>query len=852
MSTAELDIRIRSGDVPNATRELQRLERQGRSTEQSVGSLTDTAGQAAGTIKRLTGVVAGLSAAMAASEVIKYADAWTTVSNKLVNSVKDHETLAQVQDRVFAIAQESRSSLEATATLYGRLSAATGDYIKNGETVGGMVQTIAKAMAVSGATTSEAEGAIVQLSQAFGAGALRGEEFNSVNEAAPRLMQALADSLGVARGQLKSMAAEGELTTEVLYNAWNGQSKAAAQIQSEFERMSVTAGAKIAQAQNNLTKWIGENKAAVAVTEAYGDAAVGLSNNLDTLADAGTALAAVMGARLAGGLAQAATAKVSAAAASRALAVAELNGAKAATTAASAEVALLQAQVANWTQRIKGAATENQASRFRERLASDTALLTGAENSLTAATSRLSAAQAGAAVTGKAMSGAMALLGGPVGVAVLAASAIFAFSSRANEAADPTATLTDRVRQLTSSMKELSVAEVDKTIGDIERQMVSLNTRMNLAESMDDELGIKEETKGKIQAELDSMTAMYRKMMEQRKKILSGADLGKPEDVKFTPLANDDDDKKAKKAADAAKRAYDAKIAALAKEQQAEADDYQKRLAAAGEFNARMEALNASELDKARNERGQRMIENQAAYNNNLISEEQYQLNLSAIKQRYEADRTAIQKQELDKQRQLASDSASILIQQTQFMTGTVTDMLRDSGKENSGLMQGMLAAQKALAIPSIIVSTEQAAAAAMAHESLLGGLLSGTMAANLIRAQGAISTGIVAGQAIGGFAGMFDNGGNIGSGQWGIVGENGPEIVSGPANVTSRKKTAAMAASAIGGDSGGMVVNVYQTITGNGDAVLAELVDRATRNALNETQADFAKNGRLRKTLGV
>lgn len=850
MATAELDIRIRAGDIPSATRELQRLERQGANTERGLGGLTDTSGAASASIGRLAGAVSGLSAVMAASTVIKYADAWTTVSNKLVNSVKDHETLAQVQDRVFTIAQESRSSLEATATLYGRLSAATGDYIKNGETVGGMVQTIAKAMAVSGATTSEAEGAIVQLSQAFGAGALRGEEFNSVNEAAPRLMQALADSLGVARGQLKSMAAEGKLTTEELYKAWNGQSKAAAQIQSEFEKMSVTAGAKIAQAQNNLTKWIGENQTAISVTKNYGDAAVGLSNNLDTLADAGTALAAVMGARLAGGLAQAATAKVSAAAASRALAVAELNGAKAATTAASAEIALLQAQVANWTQRIKGAATENQASRFRERLAADTALLTGAENSLTAATSRLSAAQAGAAVTGRAMSGALALLGGPVGVAVLAASAIFAFSARANEAADPTATLTDRVRQLTSSMKELSVAEVDKTISDVEKQLVRLNARRNILdfEGAIVPKGLRE----RLQTETDAMLVMYRKLIEQRKKIMSGG-TDQPEDVKFAAISDPKEDKKAKKAAEAAeaaKRAYDAKIANLAREQQAEEDDYQKRLASAGEFNARMEALNASALDKAANERGQRMIENQAAYNNDLISEEQYQLNLSAIKQRYEADSTAIQKQELEKQRQLASDSANILIQQTQFMTGTVADMLRDSGKENSGLMQGMLAAQKALAIPSITVSTEQAAAAAMAHESLLGGLLSGTMAANLIRAQGAISTGIVAGQAIGGFAGMFDNGGNIKAGQFGIVGERGAEIVTGPATITSRKDTKALMEG--GGSGGGMVVNITQNIQGNGDQALAEVVDRATKNALNEVQRDFATNGRIRKTAGV
>ena len=708
MATAELDIRIRAGDIPSATRELQRLERQGRSTEQSVGSLTDTAGQAAGTIKRLTGVVAGLSAAMAASEVIKYADAWTTVSNKLVNSVKDHETLAQVQERVFAIAQESRSSLEATATLYGRLSTATGDYIKNGETVGGIVQTIAKAMAVSGATTSEAEGAIVQLSQAFGAGALRGEEFNSVNEAAPRLMQALADSLGVARGQLKSMAAEGELTTEVLYNAWNGQSKAAAQIQSEFEKMSVTSGAKIAQAQNNLTKWIGESEAAVAVTEAYGDAAVGLSNNLDTLADAGTALAAVMGARLAGGLAQAATAKVSAAAASRALAVAELNGAKAATTAASAEIALLQAQVANWTQRIKGAATENQASRFRERLAADTALLAGAENSLSAATSRLSAAQAGAAVTGRAMSGAIALLGGPVGVAVLAASAIFAFSSRANEAADPTATLTDRVRQLTSSMKELSVAEVDKTIGEVEQQLARLNARRNILDL--EGAIVPEGLRERLQTETDAMLAMYRKLMEQRKKILSGADIGKPEDVKFTPLANDDDDKKAKKAADAAKRAYDAKISALASEQQAEADDHASRLQAAGEFNARMDALDATALEKAANERGQRMIENQMYFNNGLISEEQYQLNLTAIKSKYTDERIAIEENELRAKQMLQS---SMLGSASGFFDG-MAGMAEAAAGEQSGIYRVTFALSKGFAMAKAALDMQMAISDAM------------------------------------------------------------------------------------------------------------------------------------------
>ena len=140
--------------------------------------------------------------------------------------------------------------------------------------------------------------------------------------------------------------------------------------------------------------------------------------------------------------------------------------------------------------------------------------------------------------------------------------------------------------------------------------------------------------------------------------------------------------------------------------------------------------------------------------------------------------------------------------------------------------------------------------AAAMGHETMLGGLLTGETAATLIRAQGAISAGIVDEQLIGKFAGAFDNGGNIKAGQFGIVGERGAEIVTGPATITSRKDTKALIEG--GGGGGGMTVYITQNITGNGDQALAEVVDRATKNALNEVQRDFATNGRIRKTAGV
>ena len=291
-------------------------------------------------------------------------------------------------------------------------------------------------------------------------------------------------------------------------------------------------------------------------------------------------------------------------------------------------------------------------------------------------------------------------------------------------------------------------------------------------------------------------------------------------------------------------RSYDAKIAALARTQAAEQADYESRLSAAGEFNARIAALNYTAEQQAANDRGLRMVENQTLLNNSLISQEQYEFNLTAIKQRYSDERTRIEEEEADKRKRVQDEAANAVLQHTQASLSITTDMLANAGKETNDAYKIMMAIQKAAAIPSILVSTEVAAMKAMEL-----GPYAGPVAAGAVRAMGYASAGIAAGQT---FAGLFDNGGNIPSGQWGIVGERGPEIVQGPANVTSRKKTAAMAASAAsGGNGGGMVVQITQNITGNGDQALAEVVDRATKNAMTEVQRDFATNGRLRRTGG-
>lgn len=218
-----------------------------------------------------------------------------------------------------------------------------------------------------------------------------------------------------------------------------------------------------------------------------------------------------------------------------------------------------------------------------------------------------------------------------------------------------------------------------------------------------------------------------------------------------------------------------------------------------------------------------------------------------------EADHKAAEDEKIRKSQEAA---VSMWLDTTGVLLDATATMLEQSGMENSGVMKALLAAQKALAIPSILVSTEQAAMAALAHESLAGGLISGQMAAQLIRTQGAISAGIVAGTAI---AGLFDNGGIIPAGQMGIVGEFGPEFVKGPAVITSRAKTAEMARAGLSGGSGGgttNVVNNYITVTGNGDQALARAMEQAakkgTNDALAQVRNDATTNGPIRRTYGV
>ncbi|CZW33518.1 tape measure protein [Enterobacter hormaechei] len=478
-----------------------RLEAGLNRTERSLSSIE-------GTMSSLTGVAKALIAALSVQQVGAYAQAWQDLSNKLANAVRDSvppfETLADVTERVFDISQKTRSGLDATATLYARLERSTRSYGVSVEDITKLTTIINQGFVVSGATAEEASNAIIQLAQGLASGALRGDEFNSVNEQGNRLMIALADSMKVSIGTLRNMAAEGKLTTDVIVNGLLSQGD---KIGQEFAKTTATISQSLEIANNNITKFFGENATVKTGVKIFSDSVISLSENLDVLSTTLTIVAGVMGARYVGALTMATSAKIADIAASRQQVAADNQTAQAALIAANSvqrkaladkEAALSSLALAQAEYNVaKGSAAEMLAMdalvAAKTRATTASLALAEAETAQAAASARAAvAARAASAAIGLAR-GALALIGGPAGAAMLAAGAIFYFWQKAQQAKEEAIAFADGLDKLNAAMTAMSNTQLRGAIADA-------NTSIRA----------QKEVIADLQSEVDSLNARYR------------------------------------------------------------------------------------------------------------------------------------------------------------------------------------------------------------------------------------------------------------------------------------------------------------------------------------------------------
>ncbi|PPC44019.1 phage tail tape measure protein [Acinetobacter baumannii] len=411
----------------NLGNELVSIERKGEFASKSMDSLSVAT-------RALAGHMAGLVTVGAA---ISKMDTYTGLQNRLKLVTNNQAELNKATEDTFQIAQKTYSAWDSVLQVYQRFSDNAKTLNLTMDDTARLTETVSKAVAISGASAEAADAALVQFGQALASGTLRGEELNSVMEQTPALAKAIAQGMGITVGELRSVAAEGKITSQEIVKALRNVQD---EVDALFAKTDITIGQSLTLLNNEITKFVGEAGKGSGAAQVLAGTIQTLAGNLDVLTSAmmvggaywlGTYIPAIY----ASGVAVAAKIKELAAQTVTQYAAIQAERAAAAQEVASmqAKLASIQATRAQIVEELKlelrrmktqistqGAInSELRMGILRQQQAKINAELTATENALATAQARSAAAGAASVGIGSRLLG---LLGGPVGMGITVAS----------------------------------------------------------------------------------------------------------------------------------------------------------------------------------------------------------------------------------------------------------------------------------------------------------------------------------------------------------------------------------------------------------------------------------------------
>lgn len=254
---AQLGIKVDSTSIKQATNELSKLSTQSGKTEKTTNALTTG-------FLNLKNAVIGYASIQTAKQILDNADNMSLLNARLKLATSSTEEYISQQRALLTISKQSFTSFSDTLTLFTKLNPALKQVGATTEQVNSVVASFNKGLQLGGSTAEEASSAILQFSQAMATGILRGEEFNAINEASPKLMSYLAKGLGVAQGELRKMAENGELTAGRVSNALL---KVKSDIDRDFSTLPITVGKAITNLKTELSVAIDEINTTTGATE---------------------------------------------------------------------------------------------------------------------------------------------------------------------------------------------------------------------------------------------------------------------------------------------------------------------------------------------------------------------------------------------------------------------------------------------------------------------------------------------------------------------------------------------------------------------------------------------------------
>ncbi|MGC7559593.1 tape measure protein [Pasteurella sp. PK-2025] len=372
------------------------------------------------------------------------------------------------------IANQTGQQFASTAELYTRVYRSLGSAANSSEVLN-FTKTVQQALVISGTGAQESQAALIQLSQGLAAGALRGEEFNSVAEQAPIILEVLQKSLGKTRGELRKMAEDGKLSTQLIIGAMK---EASDEIQTQYDAMPRTIGRSINELTNEWMKFVGQTDGAFSTSSGIAAGISFLAQNLNLFAGVLIAVTGIMSSRVL------------------------TSFLKATYSSARYNLSILQANATT----VARAAIEVKAAQSALALARATDQETIATERLAAANKHLALARTSASAGGLARIGsaASAFLGGPLGVAITATLGLVAayqylkakeeeLNAQYNQTLSSIQSHIDKTEELIESRKKLG------EIGGFTDRLAQLDNNKKALDDAQKELELLKEKRAQLQ-----------------------------------------------------------------------------------------------------------------------------------------------------------------------------------------------------------------------------------------------------------------------------------------------------------------------------------------------------------------
>lgn len=441
-----------------------------RETQRALAEVTSQINTAKASALGMAGAFAGV---FATGHLISLADEWSSVNARLKQASQSSDDFTESQRALMDISQRTGTAFSDNASLFARSAASMREYGYSSQQVLDVTEAISTGLKLSGASTAEASSVITQFSQALAQGVLRGEEFNSVNENGDRVIRALAAGMGVARKDLKAMADQGMLTADKVVPALISQ---LGTMRGEFEAIPQTVSAATTKVENAFMAWVGGANEATGATSALVAVLNTVSDNIDTVATAAGALAAIGGARYLGGmfgdLGNQTAQLIDARKNEIALASARAESAtqsqrKAAADAIAAErayqLSLSELELAKNTN-AEATATQNSIAKRREMIAANATLVqsnkavSASQEALNRSTSVMNLFKSGATWL-------LSLVGGLPGILMLGAGAWYTMYQRQEQARESAIQYADTIEQVRDNLKSMSQTQISANLG---------------------------------------------------------------------------------------------------------------------------------------------------------------------------------------------------------------------------------------------------------------------------------------------------------------------------------------------------------------------------------------------------